>query len=143
MIEFVAFKPRHLAALKLQQAQAHAQCDMIEDHGTAVVKHSGRAFTALLDGRPIGCAGAVELWPGRAYGWAYLSEDALRHSRAIHRYALKALARMPWRRIEAYTEIGHAAAARWLLHLGFRFECVARAWGPDGRDVRQFARVVI
>lgn len=141
MLEFVAFKPQHLAALRLQAVQQASQGLMSIEHGRQIDESAGRAFTALLDGRPIGCAGVMELWPGRGYGWAYISDEATLHFRRIHRYALKALSKMPWRRIEAAVDVHHARGARWVAHLGFEFEGVARAWTPDGRDIQQWARV--
>jgi RimJ/RimL family protein N-acetyltransferase len=141
VIEFVAFKPQHLAALRLQAMQASVQPTMNEAHGREIEATGGRTFTMLLHGKPIACGGAFEIWPGRAYLWSYLSDDALRHMRALHRFTLNMLSRMSWRRIESYADVQHRAAARWLLHLGFQFEGVARAWAVDGRDMAQFARV--
>jgi RimJ/RimL family protein N-acetyltransferase len=141
MIEFVVFKPQHLAALRLQALQSGCQSLMTVEHGHEIVATGGRSFTMSENGRPIACAGAFEIWPGRAHLWSYLSEDALRQRRAMHRFARSMLARMTWRRIEAYADVQHQAAARWLLHLGFKFEGVAAAWAPDGRDMRQFSRV--
>lgn len=140
-IEFVAFKPKHLAALRLQAMQASAQPTMNEAHGREIEATGGRTFTMLLHGTPIACGGAFEIWPGRAYVWSYLTDDALRNARALHRFAIRTLARMPWRRLESYADVQHRSAARWLLHLGFQFEGVARAWASDGRDMAQFARV--
>jgi RimJ/RimL family protein N-acetyltransferase len=141
MLEFVAFKPSHLAAIRLQAVQASAQPLMNAEHGAEIHSAPGRAFTALLDGLPVACAGVIQLWDGRGYAWAYLSDAALRHIKTIHRYACKALARMPWRRIEAAVDPNHPAGSRWLQHLGFKFEGIARAWTIDGRDVQQWARV--
>jgi RimJ/RimL family protein N-acetyltransferase len=141
VIEFVVFKPRHLAALRLQAVQAAAQPLMNEALGQEIEAAGGRAFTMLLDGQPIACAGAYEIAPGRAYLWSYLGAEALRHFKALHRYAFKVIGQLPWRRVEAYSDVRQIAGARWLLRLGFQFEGVARAWSPDGRDMRQFARI--
>jgi len=142
VIEFVAFRAAHLPALKLQAWQASFQPEMTEEFGREMLaQENSRAYTALFNGRPIACAGAFELWPGRAYLWSFMSDEALVHMREIHRYARKMVSKLPWQRVEAYCDARHAAGARWLLHLGFEFECVARKWSIDGRDMSQFARV--
>ena len=41
---------------------------------TRLAAQSGPAWTGLLDGRPIGCAGLSLHWPGRASAWCLLGE---------------------------------------------------------------------
>ncbi len=141
MIEIVAFKPEHLVALRLQATQASAQPLMTLEHGAQIGNVTGHAQTALLDGAPIACAGVIELWPGRAYAWAYLSEQAAKHFRTVHRAVHTALNASRWARVEMAVDVRDPAAKRWAWHLGFEFEGVARKWTTDGRDVEIWARV--
>lgn len=136
----VPFRPEHLSALRLQAAQASAQPLMTVEHGRQIGDQIGEAWTGMSDGGPIACAGMIELWEGRAYAWAYLT-DIRGHAKAVHRAVLEALARGRWRRVEMAVDPLHAAAKRWAAHLGFEREGVARAWTPDGRDVEIWARV--
>lgn len=141
MITVVAFRPEHLAALKLQASQASAQPLMTEQHGREIVAANGQAWTALRDGVPLACAGLIELWQGRAYAWSYLAEGAAAHFKAVHRATLARLADCRWRRVEMAVDVRDPAAKRWAWHLGFQFEGTLKAWTHDGRDVEMWARV--
>lgn len=140
-MQLVAFLPEHLSALRLQEAQASAQALMTAEHGSEITSAAGQAWTAVVGGRPVACAGMVELWKGRAYAWAYLSMDFKAYAKSIHRATLALLADAPWRRVEMAVDINHGAAKRWAAHLGFEREGVCRAWTTDGRDVELWARV--
>ena len=141
MNSVVPFKPEHLAALRLQATQASAQPLMTVEHGRELLVSPGVAYTALQDGKPLICAGMIELWPGRAYAWSYIAEGAVRGWKAIHRATLAALSRAQWHRVEMAVDVRDPAAKRWAWHLGFEFEGVARKWTHDGRDVEIWARV--
>lgn len=143
MVAIVPFKPEHLTALRLQGMQAGAQPLMTVEHGNQLAGMTGLAYTALDAGEPIGCAGVIELWHGRAYAWAYLSDRALQQFKPVHRavHDFLCVAAARWGRIEMAIEPSHAAAKRWAFHLGFEFENVARKWTPDGRTVELWSRV--
>jgi hypothetical protein len=141
MLEIVPFKPEHLVALQLQAVQASAQPLMTLEYGQQIASTVHYARTGMVDGVVIGCAGLTELWNGRAYAWAYLSEGWERHARAVHRAVLDGLRVCRWRRVEMAIDIRYPGAKRWAWHLGFTFEGVARAFTPDGRDCEIWARV--
>lgn len=143
MIEVVAFRPEHLLALKLQATQATAQLLMTLDHGRQIASAPGIARTVMRGGKPIACGGMIELWKGRAYGWAYLGAEAQQCFKAIHRAALAGLAigARRWRRMEMAIDPRDPGARRWAVHLGFEFEGKARKWTTDGRTVESWARV--
>lgn len=140
-MQLLAFRPEHLLTLKLQAAQASAQPLMTAQHGSEIVSAAGQAWTAVVDGKPIACAGMIEFWKGRAYAWAYLSEDFKAHAKSVHRATIALLAGAQWRRVEMTVDVHHGAAKRWAAHLGFEREGVCRAWTADGRDVELWARV--
>jgi hypothetical protein len=141
MVEIVAFRPEHLAALRIQAVQASAQPMMTLEHGREIAASGGLARTALADGVPIACAGLIELWKGRAYAWAYLADGWERNLRAVHRAVLAALEVSRWKRVEMAVDVRYPAGKRWAWHLGFEFEGVARAYTSDGRDCEIWARV--
>lgn len=143
MVVIVPFQPEHLAALRLQGAQAANQAIMTAEHGHQIAGQTGLAYTAMIDGEPIACAGVIEIWQGRAYAWAYLSETALQHFRAVHRAVLSFLAGAAerWPRIEMAVHVNHLAAKRWAFHLGFELAHMARKWTPTGHDVELWERV--
>jgi hypothetical protein len=142
MVEIVPFRPEHLAAIRLQGVQASAQPMMTVEHGRQLIEQPGSlARTLLVDGVPMACAGLIELWRGRAYAWAYLSEGWERFARAVHRACLDNLQACRWRRVEMAVDVRYPQGKRWAWHLGFEFEGVARAFTPDGRDCEIWARV--
>jgi len=142
MVVIAPFQPEHLTALRLQGMQASSQAIMTAEHGRQIAG-DGLAYTAMLTGEPIACAGVIEIWRGRAYAWAYLSDAALQHFKAVHRAVLLFLreAGARWPRIEMAVHVNHTAAKRWAFHLGFQLEGVSRKWTPDGVDVETWARV--
>lgn len=140
-IEITPFAPEHLTALRLQATQATAQALMTLEHGRQIASCTGHARTAMVDGEPVACAGVIELWPGRAYAWAYIGETALRYWKTIHRAVFDVVNASRWRRVEMAVDVRDPGAKRWASHLGFEFEGVARKWTTDGRDVEIWARV--
>lgn len=141
MVRIEPFRPEHLLALRLQATQATAQALMTLDHGRQIAACTGLAQSAMLGDEPIASAGVIELWPGRAYAWAYIGEQAARHWKAVHRAVNAALDGARWRRIEMAVDVRDPGAKRWAAHLGFDFEGVAKKWTTDGRDVEIWARV--
>lgn len=141
MVRIEPFRPEHLLALRLQATQATAQALMTLDHGRQIAACTGLAQSAMLGDEPIASAGVIQLWPGRAYAWAYIGEQAARHWKTVHRAVSAALDGAKWRRIEMAVDVRDPGAKRWAAHLGFDFEGVARKWTTDGRDVEIWARV--
>lgn len=141
MVRIETFRPEHLLTLRLQATQATAQALMTLDHGRQIAACPGLAQSAMLGDEPIASAGIIQLWPGRAYAWAYIGEKAARHWKTVHRAVVEALDGARWRRIEMAVDVRDPGAKRWAAHLGFDFEGVARKWTTDGRDVEIWARV--
>ena len=141
MVRIEPFRPEHLLALRLQATQATAQALMTLDHGRQIAACAGLAQSAMVGDEPSASAGVIQLWPGRAYAWAYLGEQAARHWKTVHRAVNAALDGARWRRIEMAVDVRDPGAKRWAHHLGFAFEGVARKWTTDGRDVEIWARV--
>ncbi|MBL8675508.1 MAG: hypothetical protein JNL07_11510 [Rhodospirillales bacterium] len=112
----------------------------------AMCAEAGPAFTGFCGDRLVFCAGAIELWPGVAEGWALVSPLVERRRVAFHRAILGLLSRHQpaWRchRLQATVRQGEAAAARWLSRLGFVYEGRMAGYGPDGADHLRFARIL-
>lgn len=134
------FRPDHLKELPLQLAQAHLSATVAGKEYAAALS-LGEAYAALIEGRPVACAGLVEMWPGRAIAWALLSRDAGPHFLKIHRAVARMLDLCPCHRVEAYADAGFPAASRWLETLGFAREGVMRAFTADRRDCFLYARI--
>lgn len=102
----------------------------------------GQSWTALVAARPICCGGLVEMWPGRAYAWTVLSEDAAPHLLALTRGIRSLLDAAPFARVEMAVVADFKEGRRWAQLLGFVCETPSpmRNYFPDGRDAYLYAR---
>jgi RimJ/RimL family protein N-acetyltransferase len=136
----VPYDHDHLPALQLQPAQWEVAAPTMSE--LTALKDAGDAYTALADdGTVLGIFGCFQLWPGRAHGWALVSQHAGPHMRRITREILRYLAASPFRRIEAHVDANFSAAIRWAHVLGFACETPRPMQGftPDGRACYLFA----
>lgn len=140
-MEIVKFRREHLDGLELQEAQKELHSQFSDPGYGATLEASKYSFTALHDGKVIGCAGVHEIWEGRAIAWALLSQDSGKHFRAIHRAAAGFLAQTTWRRIEAVVESDFDAGHRWARLLGMEQEGIMRSYSPAGKDFYLYSRV--
>ncbi len=134
------FKVRHLDQFALQPAQAGLRAFLERGHALHLAEQSF-AFTGFQDGRAVGCAGLIELWPGRDCAWALLSDCGQRAFLNIHRTVLRQLDARKTRRTEMSVDVVHAAGQRWAELLGFKKEGLMRRFSPDGRDAYLYAKV--
>lgn len=137
-MNIVPLERDHLKAISVQPAQAAEYA-----HADALASPLGIGWAALVDGEPVACAGLVEVWEGRAYAWAILSDNAGPYMRALTREIRSRLDAAPFRRIEMAVDAEFEAGARWAEMLGFRCETPApmAAYLPNGRAAYLYARV--
>ena len=101
---------------------------------------SGPAFTAVVDGQIIACAGLVEQWQGRAVAWLVTGPQTGRHVVAITKAAIRFFeAHTEYRRIEGYVVEGNHRSAQWHKMMGFQIEGFMDAFTPDGKGAFMFA----
>lgn len=136
MIEFVPLEQHHVRLIRPQVAQAHEV-----DEASLAAPTIGAAWTAVADGLPICCGGLVPVWEGRAYAWALLDRDAGPHMLGLTRRIRSRLDESGWRRIEMAVDADFEAGARWAVLLGFRLECLAPKYLPNGRDAYVYVRL--
>lgn len=143
-LDVVPFEEKHLAMIApTLQPRQHGMLSFFSLPGYAdsLLDH-GEAYTMLVDGDVIACAGVQEAWTGRGVAWALLSTKAGAHMRALTRVVAHYLNHLAvLRRIEAYVDPEFKAAIRWAKLLGFEMEGRMRAFGFDGSDNLMFARV--
>lgn len=136
-MQIVNFEPRHLRRVAPQPAQAALALyrDWLADRLDPYALR-GCAFTGLIDGKVVGCAGVRPLWPGVGEAWAVFSLEALDRRVSLFRAAARGLAALEdaqaLRRIQATCHADHAAGARFLQALGFEREGVLRRYGLHG-----------
>jgi hypothetical protein len=136
----VPFKREHLKSLVVQQRQRHL-AEMLTDEVMVAIENS-MSFSAMDGDDVLICCGMMEVAPGRALAWAYLSDNVgtrlVSVSRAIRRYMRIA----SYRRIEMDVDCEFPQAHRWAKLLGFEMECERRrSFTPDGRDCALYARI--
>lgn len=134
-MQIVPFEPAHLRQVTPQHAQI-GFADSIEAVDLKLLSRPNLSFTALIDGRPAGCAGVMPLRPGVGQAWAVLSDDILHMPVSLTRAVLRELARIEGyhdlRRVQATVAEGHDEGCRWLAFLGFEVEGLLVNYGPGG-----------
>ena len=102
------------------------------------------AFTAVVEGVPIGCAGVTLPWPGVGHAWMVLSDAVEDHALWMFRM-VKGVLRDVQRayhlhRIETEALEASARNQQWLTGLGFRREAngTATALLPDKRSMVRY-----
>ena len=105
---------------------------------------AGKAWTATLDGKVLGCGGLVKAWAGRFLAWTWIGDVPFRVRPEMEAYCAGAIAECfandGATRVEAHTPVGHTLGQRFLKRLGFIAEGVAQNW--VGREsYLTFARI--
>lgn len=113
-----------------------------EEMGRLYARYERAAFTALYEGRVLGCAGIVVSWQGFGVAWMVLTPEARqRHGfdlfwmlRARFRALIKELG---LRRLEADVLAGWEQGERMMRLLGFHVESEMPRYGPRGETFRK------
>ena len=141
MLEIIEFKAQHLTAIRLQAAQMYLSEWVSEEQGLSLEETP--SYTALLDGKPVGAAGIIHIWQGRAMAWAFISDIGPRRFLMLHRAVKRFLDGCYVQRLEMSVDCDHKAAHRWAKMLGFTMEAERmKAYAPDGHDCSLYARVL-
>lgn len=136
----VPFEPEHLETIMLQPQQEQFYAHVSPEYGQALAI-SGPAFTGILDGRILGCAGVVKQWENRAIAWALLSGDLGNEFVRIHRAVKRFLDMTDFHRVEAHVDANFEQGHRWIQMLGFKPEGYMKEFNPNGGDAVLYARL--
>ena len=140
MFEVVPFKAEHLAAIKLQNMQAYLSEWVSEEEAKSL--EGNPSYTAMLDGKPVGAAGVIRLWQGRAQAWSFISDLGPKDFIKAHRAVKKFLDGCYVQRLEMTCDCDFPQAHRWAKMLGFHMECERmKHYSPDGRDAALYVRL--
>jgi hypothetical protein len=134
------FKVWHLDEFDLQPTQAGLRAFLKQGHALHLAENSF-AFTGFQDGKAVGCAGMIELWPGRECAWSLLSDCGPRAFLNVHRTVVRSLEARRARRTEMAVDVDHFAGQRWAALLGFKKEGLMECYSPDGRNAYLYAKV--
>lgn len=143
----VPFKPEH--ARYIIEHNARRQEDWLDksvaDQWVEQWGDKVWAYTVLVDGEPIACAGiALQEW-SRGEAWALFSEKFYQHKLFIYKLIKKALPaafhECKLRRIQAIIDTDYPENKKWIEKLGFEYEGRMKQWGPNGQDFLIYARL--
>jgi len=129
------FRAWQLGALDVQPEQAFTRSLMSHDYAEA---HEGNAMTALIDGKPVACAGIAD-FEGVLVAWAVLGVDAKPAMLAATR-ACDAVLGKAGRDVFTMVREGFAEGERWIRLLGFERTDDEAKRMPDGRDYLTWVR---
>jgi len=134
------FLRSHIQKMVIQEKQQGLE-HLLTDEILTMLERS-HAYTAIDGDEILACAGVIELAPGRAGAWAYLSQNVGNRMRGVTKAVKSFLDLADYRRIEMDVDCDFAQAHRWARMLGFEMECERRRkFTPDGRDCALYARV--
>lgn len=140
MIQIVPFKAEHFWALEVQDAQASERLYAKPEYLEALEYQY--SFTVLDDNEPLACLGCAHLFNNRGAVWAYISKNAGRHFRVIHKLAQRIIEDVPYTRLETEVDYNFEQGHRWMKLLGFKVEAERmRCARPDGADATLYSRV--
>lgn len=147
-ISFVPYRPRHLVAIDVQDAQSETAVLMLDREYGAQLAVPGLAWSAKVEtaqgSRIVGAAGVLPQWSGRAYAWAIFGRVPDPAWLPITRKARQILDQAHGRgivRIDTTVDAGFKRGRDWMKLLGFRAEALLEAYSPEGRDHIMYARI--
>lgn len=142
MIEIRPYK--YEDALKLEPKEKGVKSH--PDYETwAKMNENGPAYTIVIDGEIIGCAGIRVFWEGTGEAWAILAEDkSVKHLKLIMEefgkrldYTIRTL---KFRWVQATINKDNAKLIHWVQHFGFKRKCIMTGYLPGGNDAFLYAR---
>jgi|DEB0MinimDraft_4_1074332.scaffolds.fasta_scaffold00681_2 hypothetical protein len=141
MFAVVPFTPAHLGMIKLQKLQMQLSDWVSHEQASALSQYP--SYTAFDDDTPLGAAGIVPLWQGRAQAWAFLSEMGPKNFLRCHYAVKKFLDGCYVNRLEISVDCDFPQAHKWAKMLGFEMECERmKQYSPDGQDCALYVRVL-
>lgn len=136
----VPFTREHIKRMIIQQRQQGMEALLSDD--ILRLLESSKSYTALDGDEVLACAGVVDMAPGRAGAWAYISQGVGNRMVGVTRAVRSFLRNAEYRRIEMDVDCEFPEAHRWAKMLGFELECERRrSFTPDGRDCALYAMV--
>lgn len=132
----VPFKAEHL--LSLNNRDGRQFIDKYLD-----IERSSVAYTGMVEGKIIGCAGIIVAWDGVGMAWAAITPAAEPHmiwvSKIIRRFMRDIIRAHKLHRVEMVALADSQRNQRWAEFMGFSREgSVARQYTTDRRDMIRY-----
>ena len=115
---FVPFHPDHIGQMQNYGGQEQLVMSVQKDDLYDIHKRSD-AYTGMVDGRIVGCAGIVRVTQHRGVAWGVFQQTGRNEFLSIHMRVRQALRDSDLKRIEAFVDPRSPRAMRWIAMLGF------------------------
>jgi hypothetical protein len=144
----VPFESWHLEWIDLNQDAFQSVMRLpssVREHATALAT-LGNAYTALSNGRVLGCVGILPLWMGVMDLWMYIGKDAFADKRTILKiiniYLEALIEKYDIHRLQAMVKSDYVAGLRFAKFFGFESEGEAKQYGPNKENFTRVARII-
>ena len=145
-LQIVPFDPEHLRQLTPRSFEG-TEMELLGDYVERSRQYLklGPAYTGIIDGQIMMCAGVFPLWRGVAETWLVTTPLVPQYPVCFHRAISRMLAILEkgmdlWR-IQTALHWRHKVSHKWVKRLGFRWEGEMPGYGPDGETYIRFGRV--
>lgn len=131
----------HVRAIEPQDAQMELSVeDRVRD--AEILKATGTAYAAVIDGEVMCIAGIQRQWDGRAMAWCLLSRHVGRRMVSLTRAMRRFLDALDYGRIEMYVDTQFSPGCRLAELLGFVNETPQgmRGFLPNGNSAFMYGR---
>jgi RimJ/RimL family protein N-acetyltransferase len=138
-MDVIAFEPAHIAQLMNYGGQEDL-VGYFTERDVNDLAERGPAWSGIVDGQVVACAGLIECHKFRATGWGLFAKTTPQAFMAIHRASRRRILDSGYRRIEAYVDPRSQPAMRWVKALGFKLErSYIPYFFPDGSGAMEWA----
>ena len=143
MIEIVPFKVEHAVELmrgELTESNL-AKSDEIAERDGSFYLSRGPCFSGVEDGRVLGSAGIMLMWPGVGEAWVLFSKDVENIKKFVYEtvtdYLITLVCDLDLRRVQAHCSTELPEAVRFLEQMGFEREGMGVSIFRGGRVLQE------
>jgi len=136
----IPFEASHLRLMNVQPSQQEI-LQRVTDEFLSQLENTN-AYTVVLDGVIVCCAGVIEYYKGRGEAWSYLGADLGSNMVPVYRAIKKYIDTIDVRRVEMTVDVDFEPGHRFAKLLGFELEAPRmKAYDINGRDKALYARI--
>lgn len=146
-VEVVQYEPEHaydiLSHMREEEVNLSKHIDW--DKWVNAWKQNGPAYTLIINGKIVACAGVVLMEWKKGQAWVLLSSLFYQYKKTtyklIKRFLELIIKTKDLKRVEAFVRPDFEEAINFIKHLGFNFQGLQECYGPNGEDYLMFARI--
>ena len=145
-VQILPFKAEHIGQMEAREEHPWIEAIVSSPEYHHLVEQLGPGYTMWVDGEIIGCLVFARLmYQGVAEVLIRMSKNVEHHKLSMHRMAKKNCDKAQeihgLHRLEARIAEDATRNRRWAESIGFKQEGVLEAFGPNGMNYIQYARV--